>query len=94
MREYVDAFNNADLNAMAAVCADPMQILDGMSPRVSQGPTATEDWWRDVLTEGEHLGASSYHITPWANHIMSTSPANMRMLLCPRRCRMTCEVRT
>lgn len=62
VRQYVDAFNNADPKAMAAACADPMQILDGMSPHVWQGPTAAEDWWRDVLTEGEHLGASGYHI--------------------------------
>jgi ketosteroid isomerase-like protein len=63
VRQYVDAFNNGDAKAMTAACADPMQILDGMSPHVWQGPTAAEDWWRDVLTEGEHLGASGYHIT-------------------------------
>jgi ketosteroid isomerase-like protein len=68
VRQYVDAFNNADPHAMAAVCADPMQILDGMSPHVWQGPTATVDWWRDVLTEGEHLGASAYHITVGEPH--------------------------
>jgi ketosteroid isomerase-like protein len=60
---YVEAFNRADATAMAARCADPMQILDGMSPHVWQGPTASQDWWRDVLTEGEHLGASGYRIT-------------------------------
>ena len=60
---YVDAFNNGDAQAMAATCADPMQILDGMSPHVWQGPTASEDWWTDVLAEGEHLGASGYRIT-------------------------------
>jgi hypothetical protein len=48
---------------MAVTCAEPMQFLDGMSPHVWQGPTAAEDWWRDVLTEGEHLGASDYQIT-------------------------------
>ena len=32
--QYVEAFNNGDSNAMAAKCADPMQILDGMSPHV------------------------------------------------------------
>jgi ketosteroid isomerase-like protein len=63
VRQYVDAFNNADPNAMAAACDDPMQILDGMSPHVWQGATAAEDWWREVLAEGEHLGASGYHIT-------------------------------
>ncbi|MFF0634993.1 nuclear transport factor 2 family protein [Nocardia sp. NPDC004151] len=60
--QYVDAFNNSDPKAMTALCADPMQILDGMSPHVWQGPTASEDWWRDVLREGEHTGASGYHI--------------------------------
>ncbi|MFI6368843.1 nuclear transport factor 2 family protein [Nocardia sp. NPDC050630] len=60
--QYVDAFNNGDSKAMAALCADPMQILDGMSPHVWQGPTASEGWWRDVRREGEHAGASDYHI--------------------------------
>ena len=60
--QYVEAFNNGDSTAMAASCADPMQILDGMWPHVWQGPTAAEDWWTDVLSEGEHLGASGYRI--------------------------------
>jgi ketosteroid isomerase-like protein len=63
VRHYVEAFNEGDAKAMEAACADPMQILDGMSPHVWEGPSAAEDWWRDVLTEGEHLGASGYRIT-------------------------------
>lgn len=63
VRRYVDAFNRGDVDMMSAACADPMQILDGMAPHVWQGPAATRDWWRDVLAEGEHLGASDYHIT-------------------------------
>ena len=63
VRQYVDAFNTGDPEGMAATCADPMQILDGMSPPVWQGPNASDDWYRDVLTEGEHLGASGYRIT-------------------------------
>ncbi|MEV4061122.1 nuclear transport factor 2 family protein [Nonomuraea dietziae] len=59
---YVAAFNHGDAKAMTATCADPMQILDGMSPHVWQGPTASEDWWRDVRTEAEHVGACDYHI--------------------------------
>jgi ketosteroid isomerase-like protein len=62
VRQYVDAFNRGDSKAMAATCADPMQILDGMSPHVWQGATASQDWWKDVLAEGQHLGASAYHI--------------------------------
>ena len=60
--QYVDAFNNGDGKAMAAACADPMQILDGMSPHVWQGPTAAEDWYTDALAEGEHLGVTDYRI--------------------------------
>ena len=59
---YVDAFNDGDVKAMAAACADPMQILDGMSPHVWQGPTASEDWYADALVEGEHLGVTDYYI--------------------------------
>jgi ketosteroid isomerase-like protein len=62
VRRYVDGFNRGDAKAMAAACADPMQILDGMSPHVWQGPTASDDWYADVLREGEHVGASEYHI--------------------------------
>ncbi|OBK74822.1 nuclear transport factor 2 family protein [Mycobacterium sp. 1274761.0] len=62
VRAYVDAFNNGDAKAMATACADPMQILDGMSPHVWQGPTAAEDWYADALAEGEHLGVTDYHI--------------------------------
>jgi ketosteroid isomerase-like protein len=62
VQRYVAAFNGGDSAAMEAECADPMQILDGMAPHVWQGPTAAGDWWRDVLAEGEHLGASGYHI--------------------------------
>ena len=77
--QYVDAFNNGDPKAVAAACANPMQILDGMSPHVWQGPTAAEDWWTDVLTEGEHLGASGYRITLGEPPAMSgISPRHLR----------------
>ena len=62
VRNYTDAFNRGDAKGQATACADPMQILDGMSPHVWQGSTAAEDWLRDVLAEGEHLGASGYSI--------------------------------
>src|SRR5690349_3343799 len=63
VRQYAEAFNNGDAQGMAAACADPMQILDGMAPHVWQGPKAAEDWWGDVLAEGEHTGAGGYVIT-------------------------------
>jgi len=63
VHQYIDGFNKADVKAMAAMCADSMSILDGMAPHVWHGPTASQDWYRDVLIEGEHQGAKDYHVT-------------------------------
>lgn len=62
VRHYIAGFNKGDVNTMAAICAVPMSILDGMAPHVWHGPTASEDWYRDVLVEGEHLGAAGYFV--------------------------------
>lgn len=60
---YIDAFNRADIKAMAACFAVPGSILDGLAPHVWQGPTACQDWYRDVLIAGEHEGATDYSVT-------------------------------
>lgn len=59
---YIDAFNRGDVQAMAACFTTPGTILDGMAPHLWRGPTAATDWYGDVLTEGEHLGARDYHV--------------------------------
>src|SRR5262249_51969310 len=63
VRQYLDAFNRGDVQAMAATFAVPGQILDGMAPHVWQGLTATQDWYRDVLIEGKEHGASGYLVS-------------------------------
>ncbi len=63
IRQYIDAFNNGDANAMAATFDAQGSILDGMPPHLWQGPTAAQDWYRDVLVEAEHHGASGYFVT-------------------------------
>jgi ketosteroid isomerase-like protein len=63
VRQYIDAFNKGDMEAMAATCAVPASILDGMAPHVWQGPTACKDWYRDVLLTGEREGATGYFVT-------------------------------
>jgi ketosteroid isomerase-like protein len=63
VQAYLDAFNAGDSAAMSAAFAPDGSILDGMAPHVWLGPTATADWYRDVLTEGAHLGASGYQVT-------------------------------
>lgn len=63
VRQYIDAFNDGDGERMAAMFTVPGTILDGMAPHVWQGPTATLDWYRDVLIEAEQHGASGYVVT-------------------------------
>jgi ketosteroid isomerase-like protein len=76
VRQYIDGFNKGDAKAMAATFAVPASILDGMAPHVWQGPTATQDWYRDVLIEGKQHGASDYFVTlgePLHNNVTGDS---------------------
>ena len=59
----VARYNDGDAELMAATFDVPGSILDGMAPHLWQGPTATRDWYRDVLAEGERHGASGYFVT-------------------------------
>jgi ketosteroid isomerase-like protein len=63
VREYIRAFNNGDIEAMASCFASSAVILDGMAPHVWHGPAAARDWYRDVLIEGEHEGAADYFVS-------------------------------
>ena len=89
VRKYVDAFNQGDAAGMAMTFAVPGSILDGMAPHVWQGPTATQDWYKDVLVEGKQHGASDYFITlgePLHNNVTGDSayvvvPATMTFKL-------------
>jgi len=63
VRTYIDHFNKGDAPGMAACFAPQATILDGMPPHVWHGATAPQEWYRDVLTEGEQHGASEYFVT-------------------------------
>ena len=76
VQQYINAFNRGDGEAMGATFAVPGSILDGMAPHVWQGPTASQDWYRDVLLEGEQHGASGYFVTlgePLHNNVTGDS---------------------
>jgi ketosteroid isomerase-like protein len=62
VKQYIDGFNNGDAEVMAATFDVDGSILDGMAPHLWQGPTASQDWYRDVLTEGELHGATGYFV--------------------------------
>ena len=68
VKHYIDCFNKGDVTGMAHICASPMSILDGMPPHTWHSATATEDWHKDVLAEGERHGAGDYFVglgEPW-----------------------------
>jgi hypothetical protein len=76
VHQYINAFNKGDGEVMAAMFAVPASILDGMAPHVWLGRTASQDWYRDVLIEGERHGASDYFVTlgePLHNNITGDS---------------------
>lgn len=85
IRSYIAAFNKGDGAGMASVFVAPGFILDGMAPHVWQGPMAAEDWYCDVLKEGERHGVSGYAVTldePIHNNVTGDSgyvvvPASM-----------------
>ena len=86
VQQYIDAFNKGDQEGMSAAFSVPGSILDGMAPHLWVGPTAAQDWYRDVLIEGENHGASDYFVTlgePLHNNITGDSayvvvPATMK----------------
>ena len=86
VQQYIDAFNKGDREGMVAAFSIPGAILDGMAPHLWVGPTAAQDWYRDVLIEGEQHGASDYFVTlgePLHNNITGDSayvvvPATMK----------------
>ena len=63
VRRFADDFNKADVKAMASTFAVPASILDGLPPHVWQGPTACQDWYRDVMAAGEREGITGYFVT-------------------------------
>lgn len=63
VQRYIDAFNAGDAKGMADCFAAEGSILDGMAPHLWLGPSAASDWYHDVLSEGEHLGAGDYLAT-------------------------------
>ena len=76
VRQYIDALNRGDVELMAETFAVPASILDGMAPHVWHGPTATQDWYRDVVIAGMHHGASDYVVTvgePLHNNVTGES---------------------
>lgn len=82
VQRHLDAFNAGDPVGMSAAFAPDGSILDGMAPHLWLGPTATADWYRDLLTGGARLGASGYHITI-VEHTHNSTTADSAYVVVP-----------
>jgi ketosteroid isomerase-like protein len=89
VRDYLNAFNRGDAQAMADAFDAEGSILDGMPPHLWVGPSAPMDWYRDVMAESEHVGASEYvvsvgvplHEQVTGDRAYFVAPATMRFTL-------------
>ncbi len=81
VRRYIDCFNKSDVKGMAAACDVPMSILDGLAPHVWHGPTATEDWHRDVMAAGAREGSNGSLV---ATGRATACPGHRRPRVCGR----------
>jgi len=88
VHEYIEAFNKGDVKTMAASCANPMSILDGLAPHVWHAPRACEDWYSDAMAAGDREGAKGY-VVALGSPGMSTSPEIARMWWFLPRCPST-----
>ena len=83
VRQYIDGFNKGDAKVMAETFAVPGSILDGMAPHLWQGPTAAQDWYRDVLIEGSNM-VRQIISSLWVSRCTTTSLMTARMWLFQR----------
>ncbi|WP_433523941.1 hypothetical protein ACQPZ2_01405 [Nocardia pseudovaccinii] len=79
--EYVDAFNNGDSKAMAALCADPMQILE--SDPESFGPDLKEAFAGQSagLCGAAIPGALWLYLDIWNQVVMRTCSGQIGVLV-------------
>jgi len=48
IRQFVEAFNNDNVDLLHAACTDETSIVDDFPPHVWTGPGATTRWYRDM----------------------------------------------
>jgi len=56
VRQFVDAFNKGDVNAMSAVCANEGAIIDEFPPHEWHGADACAKWAHDFDTDAKAHG--------------------------------------
>ena len=65
---YIDSNNKNNASGANAECVTQAVIIDSFPPYVWQGPSACENWWKDVVAFDEKNGVTDAIVTadkPW-----------------------------
>ena len=73
VREFVDAFNNQDVDRMQAACADATTIIDDFAPHEWAGSEATTRWYREMAAMAAGYGISGWSVTLTESHQVAVS---------------------
>jgi ketosteroid isomerase-like protein len=63
VRQFVDGFNQGDIQAALGTCASPAAIIDEFPPYSWQGATACADWVRDYDAGAKQQGMTGGRVT-------------------------------
>jgi hypothetical protein len=61
IRQFIEGFNNDDIDLAQAACADETSIIDDFSPHEWSGRAATTKWYRDMA-----IAAAEYGMSDWS----------------------------
>ena len=62
VRQFVEGFNNDDIDLAQAACADETSIIDDFPPHEWTGPGATTTWYRDMARMATGYGMSDWSV--------------------------------
>ena len=63
VRQFVEGFNNDDVDLAQAACADETSIIDDFPPHEWTGRGATTRWYRDMARMATGYGMSDWSVT-------------------------------
>jgi hypothetical protein len=86
VRQFVEGFNNGDIDLAQAACTDETSIVDDFPPHEWAGPGATTRWYREMAAMATESGMSDWsvtlaeprHITVSDRHAYVVIPADVR----------------
>ena len=62
VRQFVDGFNDDDIEVAQAACADETSIIDDFPPHEWTGPGATTRWYREMARMATGYGMSDWSV--------------------------------